>query len=372
MKSNFNKIFINIFLISLLGISSCSDYLDTFPGDKLDDNALWSNPELVEGFVFHIYQGIPYPYQWYMSASLVDEAVPIQNDGVVTKVITSTMTPDDQGVFANNWACAMENWWWKSVYSNIRSCNMFFEKIGQTDFTDDSKKQQLIGEVHFLRGYFYYLLMTQYGGVPLIDKMMNVGDSYEISRNTFEETVNFIVADLDAAVSDGRLSTQTDKTRATVGAVYALKSRVLLYAASDLHHNTTWQNGYEHPELVGYTISNQKDLYKAAKVAAEKVMTLGYELYDVNSDKAANFQQLFLQMSSNEQIFITQYDKVVPWRPEQPRHGRRSRCPRPPRRCPTLRCRRAARPPRRRRRLPSVPPQWHIPLWRPRLPRRPA
>jgi len=152
--------------------------------------------------------------------------------------------------------------------------------------------------------------MTQYGGVPLIDKVMNVGDSYEIPRNTFEETVNFIVADLDAAVANGRLSAQTDKTRATEGADYALKSRVLLYAASDLHHNTTWQNGYAHPELVGYTTDNQKDLYKAAKAAAEKVMTLGYELYDVNSNKATNFQQLFLQMSSKEQIFITQYDKV--------------------------------------------------------------
>ena len=91
MKSTFNKIFVALSLFSLLGITSCSDYLDTVPGDKLDDNALWSNPELVEGYVFHIYQGIPYPYQWYMSASLVDEAVPIQNDGVVTKVITSAM-----------------------------------------------------------------------------------------------------------------------------------------------------------------------------------------------------------------------------------------------------------------------------------------
>jgi len=310
MKRSIIKKFITLSYVLSLGLMSCSDYLDTVPGDKLDDNALWSNPSLIEGYVYHIYQGIPYPYQWYLSASLVDEAVPIQNDGVVTKVITSSMTPDDQGVFASNWAAAMENWWWKSVYSNIRSCNMFFEKIDQAKFTDESYKQQLIGEVHFLRGYFYYLLMTQYGGVPLIDKVMNVGDSYEIPRNTFEETINFIVADLNTAVSDSRLDAQTDKTRATQGAVYALKSRVLLYAASELHHSTTWQNGYEHPELVGYTTDNRRELYEEAKAAAEKVMTLGYELYDVNSNKSANFQELFLQMSSKEQIFITQYDKV--------------------------------------------------------------
>lgn len=304
------QIFITISFILLLGLTSCSDYLDTVPGDKLDDNALWSNPSLVEGYVFHIYQGVPYPYQWYMSASLVDEAVPIQNDGVITKVITSTMTPDDQGAFASNWAATMENWWWKSVYSNIRSCNLFFEKIDNTEFTDESYKQQLIGEVHFLRGYFYSLLMSQYGGVPLIDKVMNVGDNYDIPRSTFEETVNFIVADLDAAVANDKLVDQADKTRATAGAVYALKSRVLLYAASELYHNTSWESGYSHPELVGYTTNNRTALYTAAKTAAAEAMKLGYELYNVNPDKAKNFQELFLQMTSSEQIFITQYDKV--------------------------------------------------------------
>jgi starch-binding outer membrane protein, SusD/RagB family len=300
-----------LFGVLLLGIASCSDYLDTVPGDKYDDNAIWSSSTLVEGFVYNIYNGIPYPYQWYMSASLVDEAIPYQNDGIITKVVTSTLTPEDQGAFVSNWALCMENWYWKSAYSNIRACNLFLSKIDDTSFTDSSEKQQLIGEVHFLRAYFYYLLMTQYGGVPLIDKVMNVGDSYEVARNTFAETIDFIIADLDAAVADSKLSSQTDKNRATEGAVYALKSRVLLYAASDLHHSTSWQNGYAHPELVGYTTDNQQELYKEAKAAAEKVMNMGtYSLYNAYTDKAVNFQQLFLKMTSDEQIFITTYDKV--------------------------------------------------------------
>lgn len=291
-------------------LSSCSDYLDTVPGDQYDDNAVWSSPDLVESFVYKIYLGVPYPYQWYMSASLVDEAVPIQNDGVTTRVLTSTMTPDDQGAFVNNWATCMENWWWKSVYTNIRSCNLFLSKIDGVEFTDEAKKQQLIGEVHFLRAYFYYLLMAQYGGVPLIDKVINIGDNYNIPRNTFEETVQFIVDDLDAAVADSKLDSQSDKTRATVGAAYALKSRVLLYAASDLYHsNGSWAGTYAHPELIGYVTDNRKALYEGAKAAAEKVMALNYDLYKGYSDAAVNFRQLFLQMQSAEQIFITQYDK---------------------------------------------------------------
>ena len=204
----------------------------------------------------------------------------------------------------------MDGWWWAYVWRNIRACNLFFDKIEFANNTDADYKEQLKGEVHFLRAYFYYLLLVQYGGVPIIDWVVNIGDDYNIPRNTFEETINFIVSDLDAALTDNRLASQTDKTRATIGAVLALKSRVLLYAASDLYHsNASWAAGFGHPELLGYSNGNRNELYRKAKEAAEGVMSLGYSLYESYPDPAENFQQLFLEMSSNEQIFIAFYDK---------------------------------------------------------------
>jgi starch-binding outer membrane protein, SusD/RagB family len=304
---------IYIICVIFLAMISCKeDFLDTVPGEQYDDATIWGNNDLVESFVFNIYQGIPYPYQWYTSAALVDEAVPIQNDGVVSRVLTCTMTPEEQAAFTANWAACMENWWWASVYTHIRACNLFFSKIGTATVKDEEFRQQLKGEVHFLRAYFYYLLMAQYGGVPLIDHVVNIGDNYNIPRSTFEETINFIIADLDEAIADGKLSGQTDKTRATEGATLALKSRVLLYAASDLYSNNgSWASGYAHPELIAYTGGNRAERYQKAKEAAETAMQLGrYSLYNVNSDPSENFREIFLQMSSDEQIFITQYDKV--------------------------------------------------------------
>jgi len=297
----------------LLVLGACEKgFLDTQPGDQYDDATIWNNENLAESFLFRIYQGIPYPFQWYVSASLVDEAVPKQNDGVVTRVLTSTMTPEEQAAFADNWANCMDNWWWGKVYSNIRACNLFLQKIEKASISNEAKREQMKGEAHFLRGYFYYLLMSQYGGVPLIDRVMNVGEDYNIPRNTFEETVNFIVRELDEAVRDGRLSGQTDKTRATEGAVFALKSRVLIRAASDLYNNNgSWAAGYSHPELIAYTGGNRNERYQAAKDAARKVIDMGlYSLYNAYPDKSENFQKLFLEMSSDEQIFIYQMDKV--------------------------------------------------------------
>jgi len=306
------KFFPYILLTFTLTVFSCQDdYLETKPGEQYDDATIWSNQSLVESFVFNIYQGIPYPYQWYTSASLVDEAVPIQNDGVVTRVLTSTMPREEQAAFTNNWAACMENWWWGSVYSHIRACNLFFDRIGDASIKTEAYRQQLIGEVHFLRGYFYYLLMAQYGGVPLINYVVNIGDNYNIPRNPFALTIDFIIADLDAAITDNRLDSQVDKTRATKGAALAVKSRIWLYAASDLYNtDASWAAGYEHPELISYTDGNQAQRYQKAKEAAEAAMNLGYSLYNIDTDPAKNFQDLFLQMSSDEQIFITKYDKV--------------------------------------------------------------
>ena len=70
-------------------VLSCDDYLNTLPGDKYDDATIWQNTNLIDSYVFGIYKGVPYPFNWYVSASLVDEAVPIQNDGVMTRVLTS-------------------------------------------------------------------------------------------------------------------------------------------------------------------------------------------------------------------------------------------------------------------------------------------
>ena len=71
--------------------------------------------------------------------------------------------------------------------------------------------------------------------------------------------------------------------RATKGAALALKARVLLYAASDLHNpqkNSTVTSGFSHPELLGYTDGDAAARWQAAKDAAKAVIDLGiYSLY---------------------------------------------------------------------------------------------
>lgn len=295
------------FLIGLMCISSCKDYLDTFPENQYDGNSFWYNPDLIEAFVKDIYTGVPYPFQWYMSSSLSDESVPYQNDGVIFRVTESTMSPDNKGAFENNWALCMENWYWERLYTHIRACNKFLENSDKAQFSE-GVREGLIGEVYFLRAYFYSLLMMQYGGVIIVDGSVEFGDSYLIPRSSLKETVDFILNDCENAIKDHRLDGQKDKTRATVGAVLALKSRVLTYASGELFNNPSWASSYEHPELISYTDGKRRERLLAAKSVAEEIMGMNYSLYDVNPDKSQNFYELFLQEHSSEQIFITKYD----------------------------------------------------------------
>jgi hypothetical protein len=100
--------------------------------------------------------------------------------------------------------------------------------------------------------------------------------------------------------------------RITKGAAMAMKSRVLLYAASDLHHNvSSYAPGYSNPELLGYTGGNQQALWQAARDAARAVIDLGmYDLYEKNPGAgdsiAQNFADYFSTKGETEEDILLQ------------------------------------------------------------------
>ena len=105
----------------------------------------------------------------------------------------------------------------------------------------------------------------------------------------------------------------SQKGRPSKGSALALKSRVLLAAASDLHNsNASWASGYARPELVGYVGGGRTARWQAAKDAAKAVMDLGvYSLYKPDpqpgDDIAKNYADIFLLKETSEDIFVKFY-----------------------------------------------------------------
>lgn len=89
------------------------------------------------------------------------------------------------------------------------------------------------GEAYFFRALQYYDLLRSYGGVPIIEKLLDINsEELYASRNTREEVANFILQDLDLAISGLPMPSKLKDTeigRITKTAALTLKSRVALY-----------------------------------------------------------------------------------------------------------------------------------------------
>ena len=307
---NLNRI-LSVALVILL-MSCKKDFLDSTPKDQYSEAALWKDPALIRAYTNGIYQRIHNPFGTLWLSSLVDETM-AQGFWGLSSINSSLISPSDLGALdANHWGQTMQPLSWDKAYTNIRACNMFFENIDKATYDSQSEKDQIIGEVTFLRAYIYHWLVALHGGVPLITKSYSVSDNFEIARNSYEECINFIAGECDKAAV--LLPESGDKARASKGAALALKSRTLLYAASDFANSgASWAGGYEHPELVGYVGGNRATRWQAAKVAAKAVIDLHvYSLHNANptstEDAIKGCEGVFLNYTTDEDIFLISYD----------------------------------------------------------------
>lgn len=140
---------------------------------------------------------------------------------------------------------------WGTMYSGIRSANVYLkesegQKFEDLQYTNTYKNliQQYNNypfEVRFLRAYFYFELVKRYKNVPLITTILTPEEAANVKQATFQEVVDFIVKECDEVavvlpLDYNAFAGINETGRATKGAALALKSRILLYAASPLHN----------------------------------------------------------------------------------------------------------------------------------------
>ncbi|OQP58161.1 carbohydrate-binding protein SusD [Niastella vici] len=274
-------------LIIAIAIGCKRDFLNTKPLDKVSSADTWKDGALAESFVTGIYAGLGQGgFDEQMLASLSDEAVFTHPSRGINIINEGTVNPSNLGWVNVNyrWGKDGSN---NDMYAKIRQANLALENLRTASFTDKTLNDRLQGEAHFMRAFFYHQLVRYYGGVPIIDRSYGLGEDYSVTRNTWEECVNFILNDCDSAILLLKGKTMA-AGRASDLAAMALKSRMLLYAASDLHDIPTAKtkssliSGFAKPELLGYTSGDRTARWTAAKNAAKALMdaaaTKGYKL----------------------------------------------------------------------------------------------
>ncbi|MDO9376141.1 MAG: RagB/SusD family nutrient uptake outer membrane protein [Ferruginibacter sp.] len=261
-------------LLALVIVSCKKDFLDVSPLGEISSEATWKDGPLSTAFVTNIYNGLGAGgFEEEMLAALSDEAVFTHTGRQITTVNDGSLSPSNVGITKGTYE-------WGAMYGRIRSANVAITNLTSATFDDAALKDRLKGETYFLRAYFYQQLVRFYGGVPLIKQVYALNEDYSAARSTFEECINSIVSDCDSSVLllTGK---STGKGRATALAAKALKARVLLYAASDLHDiptakaNSSVISQFAAPELLGYLSGDRTARWQAAKAAAKVVMDAG-------------------------------------------------------------------------------------------------
>lgn len=266
--------YINILFLVSVGFlfTACKrDFLNTYPANQAPSSITWTDPAFAQAFVHGIYGGLyEGGFDEQMLACITDEAIFTHAGRGINTINEGTLNPSNEG-----WVNRHTSW--LDMYNFIRRANLAMEGLPTATFDDATLKQRLEGETRFLRAYYYHQLLRFYGGVPIIKKTYGLNEDYKLPRNTYAEVSAFILNDLDSAYLLLKGKTRV-RGNASDLAVLALKSRQLLYDASDLHDMPTAKAkspvlaAFANPELLGFVSGDRVARWTAARDAAKAVL----------------------------------------------------------------------------------------------------
>lgn len=278
MKTTFIK---TICFGTLLASMAACDILDVDPLDTYTEEDVFSEVSLLKSYVHRNYNLPQTGWDHTALRYSCDESINNFNWNNSYQVLEGSVTPDQLGNLDI----------WEAYYENIKNCNIFFEHMDYVNKVDQPERNYLIGETTFFRALYYMELVNRYGGVPMITKSYQLDDTSEalnVKRASYEECVDSIITWFDRAANylPEKYANDADFGRVTKVAALAMKSRMLLYAASPWWGART---------------------YEEAADAAEEVIKLCGGLGANNLDP--DYQRLFLNPESSEIIFQRLYNQ---------------------------------------------------------------
>ena len=302
-------------ILLVLFCFGCSDYLDKKASNDITEEDAYENMLSAKEVLNNVYWEVKQPAYNIVSRAFgygqaSDDAVPGHTLWGRDFHAGSWTADDDKNANEGSEGTPPTCAFWTYSYQKIRKANLFIQQI-ETTPGDDRLRVEYKAEARFLRAFFYSELIKRFGGVVLSKKVTSdYNELTKAERSTFEESVDWVVSELDEAALDLPLiRSENELGRATQGACYAVKSRLLLFAASPLFNT-------DNPVLPGYTNIHyygnfDANRWKLAADAARQVINLGmYKLNDDNYEDDVEspenyfrrFSRMFFKLS-DENVF---------------------------------------------------------------------
>lgn len=287
--------------IGICFLSSCSGFLDELDPSNFTEENYFTKPEHARSSINSIYASLRTPMNsgfggapWTMVEFATGLAGTDLGQAVNSYYIKDLRNTSDNGYGLD---------YWSNYYKGIANANLSIQKI-PTIQMDEAERKKLLAEAHFLRAYYYFVLVQLFGNIPLVTEPINF-QSEQLKPNpaTPEEIYNLIVQDLTIAESSG-IPWNDLSGRVNMGAVKSLLSKVYL-------------------TMAGFPLNKGVSHYELASKKAEEVIDNGqYSLFPKYDDlhdpsKKNGVENIFsIQFKtqvipSNLQVFILPYNKNI-------------------------------------------------------------
>jgi len=288
-----------IFFILLLSLgmilNSCESLLDQSPMDQISDPEFWKTDGDLELYINGLYNNFT---GWNLMGAGGTALPDASSDVAISTGLFGTNRYRLDGVI--NIPATGGGWTW----TNVRDVNYFLENVDRVQ--SGLLKDQYIGEAYFFRAWFYFELLKQFGDLPIITQTLSPKDEEILygARSSKTDVVNFIISDLDKAISKMKKKTELAAGRLNRDIASLFKARVCLYEG-------TWEKYHTGTPFAGTT--NGTGFLGLAASAAKTVIDAGnYSLVTGNTKRV--YYELFNQIdySKNaEVLFWKQYNKAA-------------------------------------------------------------
>ncbi len=285
---------INILLLALLVTVTSCNLLDVEVDDRLTIDMVFETRRTTENFLYHVYSYIPQEHihdqtPWVPAS---DEADFIYRRGY-------------QNMNSGNWDPANAPFQkWAHYYRGIRNASYFMERVHECDELSQAQVTQYRAEARYLRAYFYFNLIRQYGPVILLgEESYPLDGSTDMPRSSFDESVQWVAAEFETASRDLPLEWPSQwYGKPTKGTAMAYRARLLLYAASPLYNgNPMYANAMNHDGTNLFSTNYSEDKWRQAAMAAREVIDLNmYQLVE-RGNPYTSYWRVFTE-SWNEEI----------------------------------------------------------------------
>lgn len=211
-------------------MTSCSDFLDASNKSNVTDKQTFATKEGLNNLVNDAYQHLQNVYAAPLFTSCFSAGTDMYADArnKMNEALNTyeTLTPENTDI---------KNLY-TYLYSGIRAANSV-SYYAQTAQVDDKTKGQLVGEARVLAAYEYYLLVNNFGGVPIMKDFLTTADT-GYPKSSSEDVYAYIISELEDVISKNVLQASTATKgggRISQETAKAILAKTYLSAAWDLN-----------------------------------------------------------------------------------------------------------------------------------------